>query len=585
MKNEKGTLSDVEAVSRQEAVSPERAAAAASGASLLQQAQKEFFRALNRALRAAASGKLETSIGWCRYAASVAWGANPGIFYCHEIEQLLAEIGRKHFGPSSAAAPSAGPPRRFLHVVSTAFGTGGPTRVVARWIEICAQHAPSELHSILVSMQNGAPLPTWLIHSAQRTGGEIVEVPSGLSWLQAAAQIRSRSLEFDAVVLHIHPNDPLPNVAFFDRPRPVLFFRHSDHTFNLGLDVARVFGDIRPAGREMSIRFCAKEPRKVMLPLPLLDEELTDCEKAEARRRLGLPVDAIIALTIGWVLKFAPIADYNFAEVVQSICASNPRVHIVAVGLSEAEPFPGLGRSVGGRFMPVGVVNDRELLELYYRASDIYLDAYPCSSLTALLDAARHGLPVQRLYNRHQCLLWGEDLALDSVVRGASTQNEFIAGVLDWLEWPEEKRIELGARFRSAVLQDHCGASWKSKWLDPATNALIAPCEVRLDLSPDRSQTDELEFPGLGAFVPQSDWPAGMFVAGAIHSTSHLPRPVRISGVIRSIRPALFGSVGNGTRRQRLLMLGLLVASLVPTRIRTTMRFVWRAIPARGSSK
>jgi hypothetical protein len=42
--------------------------------------------------------------------------------------------------------------------------------------------------------------------------------------LQTAAEIRAKSLEFDVIVLHTHPNDPLPNLAFYDQPRPVIFF-------------------------------------------------------------------------------------------------------------------------------------------------------------------------------------------------------------------------------------------------------------------------------------------------------------------------------------------------------------------------
>ena len=185
--------------------------------------------------------------------------------------------------------------------------------------------------------------------------------------------------------------------------------------FSLGTDLARVIADIRPVGHDLSVRFRSPGPRKILLPVPLLEEGWTFCDKAEARRKTGLPVDALIVLTIGWPQNFVPMPGYNFAEVVRSICAANSRVHIVAVGLTESEPFPGLAQSVGGRFLPVGVVNDREILELYYSAADIYLDAYPSSSGTAVLDAARHGLPVQRLYNRYQRLMWGEDPALDSV--------------------------------------------------------------------------------------------------------------------------------------------------------------------------
>jgi hypothetical protein len=549
-----------------------------TGASLQRQVAKEFSRALRRAQKAAASGKPELAVEWCRYAAMLASKANPGFFYSHEAEHRLAEVGRHHFGSAAHPPAATWPPQRFLHVMSTAYETGGHTRVVQRWIEICAQHAPSEHHSILISIQGEAPLPAWLGQSARKTGGQIIEIPSGLSWLQAAAEIRSRSLEFDAIILHIHPNDPLPNVAFYDRPRPILFFRHADHLFNLGLDVAQVFADIRPVGREMTVHFCAQKPRKVMLPLPLLDEEFRHCDKADARWKLGLPIDGLIVLTIGEPYKFTPMAGYNFAEVVRSLCEANHQAHIVAVGLSESEPFPGLGQSVGGRFIPVGVVKDREILELYYRATDIYLDAYPSSSGTAVLDAARHGLPVQRLYNRYRCLMWGDDPGLDSVLLGASTQDEFIRTVLEWLEWPEERRSEFGSRFRNAILEDHCGASWKSKWLDPAVNTLISSEDIHSDLAPEDPRLKALGFPGLGIADQENDWPAGMFVAGTIDSYDFAPLPIRISGVFHSIKPLLFHTPGDGTTRLRLSLFIWLLSSCFPDQLRTAPRRILRAI-------
>jgi hypothetical protein len=190
------------------------------GAQLRRQAAKEFSRALRRAKKVAAH-QPERAVDWCRYAASLAWAVNPGFFYCHEIEQLLAEIGRKHLGSVPSPVPLIDPPRRFLHVMSVAYTRGGHTRVVSRWIETCAQIAPSEYHSILISMQKYDLLPAWLSQSAQKTGGELIIIPSEMTWLQVAAEIRSKSLEFDVVVLHTHPNDPSPNLAFYDRPRPV----------------------------------------------------------------------------------------------------------------------------------------------------------------------------------------------------------------------------------------------------------------------------------------------------------------------------------------------------------------------------
>ena len=99
-----------------------------------------------------------------------------------------------------------------------------------------------------------------------------------------------------------------PIWLFYDRPRPALFFRHADHAFNLGMDIAQALADNRLTGRAMSFRFGPPTPRKVMLPLPLNDEPCFSGGKAEARSKLGLPADALIALTIGEPYKFTPDA-------------------------------------------------------------------------------------------------------------------------------------------------------------------------------------------------------------------------------------------------------------------------------------
>ncbi len=420
-------------------------------------------------------------------------------------------------------------------------------------------------------------MPTCLTQAAQKTGGDIIQIPTDSSLLMAAAEIRSRSFEFDTVILHIEPSDPLPDVAFFDRPRPVLFFRHAEHAFNLGQDIAGVVADVRPVGHEMTVHFCAKGPQTVMLPLPLLDRPLIGCKKAEARQRLGLPQDASILLTIGWPFKYASAWGYSFPALVQSLCQSNSEICIVAIGLSRSQPFPGLNQAAEGRFLPVGVVEDREALELYYCSADIYLDAYPRGSLTAVLDAARRGLPVQRLSNPYQCIMWSDDISLDSVMTGATSQENYVRTVLEWLKGPEERRSELGARFRNAVLRDHCGAAWKNKWLDPALRALVSPREDLADFASNPPRNEPTNYPGLGLAWPETDWPAGMMVAGAILSTTNLPRAIRIFGVLHSIKPMLSRTPGKGNTRKRLHMFGLLIASLMPNFIRAAMRGIWRA--------
>jgi hypothetical protein len=538
----------------------------------------EFYRALACARKEVTGNHPELAVDWCRYGATVAMLANPGFFYSHEMEQLLGEIARRYGAPVTGSSDTTGPPARFLHLTTTTSAMGGHTRAISRWIETCAELAPSEHHSILISRQRDEPVPAWITCSVQRSGGEVFQLPSTASWLQAATEVRAKASEFDVIVLHTEPNDPLLNLAFYDQPRPVLYFSHTDHVFSLGTDVARVIADVRTVGHDISVRYRSPTARKVLLPLPLLDDGCVPYDKLEARKKLGLPMDALIALTIGEPYKFSPMLGYSFPAVVQSICEGDPRVRIVAIGISELEPFPELKRSTGGRFVPVGVVEDRDILELYYSAADIYLDSVPCSSLTAVLDAARRGLPVQRLTNPYQRLLWCDDPGLDSVTPGVASQAEFVAGVLEWLKWSEDKRAELGGRFRAAVLREHCGASWRSRWLDPTVKALSAPCHGSIAASQPRPGGEENPFLGLAGVNWGAHWPAGMFVAGAILGTDHVPRPIRISGVLHSIKPLLLDTAGDGMARKRLLMFRWLVASIVPKQIFTALQKMLREI-------
>ena len=550
--------------------SPEYGAYMRRAERLQRRSAKEFSRALDRAKQAAASGRPELAVGWCHYAASAAWFVNPGFVYCQEMEQLLAEIGRKVLKPAPALRPSAEAPRRFLHVVSTAAQKGGDTRALACWIENCAQHAPLEHHSILISMQGNEPLPAWLRDTTEGAGGEFVQFPPGMPWLQMATEIRSRAWEFDVVVLHTHPNDPLPNLAFHDQPMPVLYFDNGDQQFILGMDVAQVVTE----GLELdfALRYRSPRPKKLLLPLPLLDEEQALCSQAEAREKLGLPADALIALTIGEAYKFESIYGFSFAPLVQSLCAENSRLLVVAVGISKSEPFPELSEQTGGRFMPVGRVTERGILELYYRAADVYLDSYPTGSLTAAIDAGRHGLPVQRLAIPNQTFLLSNDPALDSVMRGVPTPEEFVAGVLEWLNWPEEKRLELGGRFRAAVLRDHCGASWKLNWLDPAVKALQAPIDEPSASSRQRTDGDENPLLKLAGGEYSAGWPTGMLVAwSALYGP--LPLRIRLSGVLRSIKPLLFDADRNF--RKRLLMFTWLMAKCLPRPIHSSARAIY----------
>lgn len=541
-------------------------------AALLQrQSAKEFAHALNSA-RTAAKYKPELAIDWCRYGASVAWRVNPGFFYCHETEHLLAEIAAKHLDPLPSRSPRTRLPERFLHIMTAASRRGERTRAVSRWIDTCGQQSPSELHSILVSRQDDE-LPEWLSRSAWRTGGEFIQLPFEISWLRKAEEVRARAMEYDAVILHVHPNDPLPNLAFYEKPVRALFFNQADHVFSLGMSVVSVIADMRYSGNDISIRNRAPGPMKCLVPIPLIDNDPVPCDKDQARKRLGLPLGVPIALTLGEWYKYQPALGYNFPKTLSSICRRDPRVVVVAIGISRSdiERFPELCGLDEGRFRAVGFIQDPQILDLYYTAADIYLDSFPCGSGTSILDAARYSLPVQRLHNSYVPVLRSDDPALDSVLAGASDESEYVIGVLEWLRWPERKRAELGFRLRAAVLQEHCGASWKEKWLDPAVTALHAR---RLAMTQEGNGDHSREADGLCALasLPRDDRPTSMFVAGTIFEDSTFDYRIRLSCVWRSVKPLLFDTARDRMGPKRLKAFGQLAETLLPEPLAIVLR-------------
>jgi hypothetical protein len=168
--------------------------------------------------------------------------------------------------------------------------------------------------------------------------------------------------------------------------------------------------------------------------------------------------------------------------------------------------------------------------------------------------------------------LWTDDPALDSVMRGVSSQEDYVAQVRGWLQWPAEKRSELGSRFREAVLRDHCGASWKTKWLDPAVKALASPEQIRSDSNYAQPFESFVLPPWTGKPIANSNWPSGMLAAGVIDSYDSAPLPIRVSGVFHSIRPLIFHRFGDGTTWRRISLFAWLVSSCLPDRVRTAPR-------------
>jgi hypothetical protein len=197
-------------------------------------------------------GRADAAAVCAQMVANFAMSRHAGLFASPALEDLLLTIGRKHL----ASAPkytrrtvAVTEPRHVLHVLTRAAGVGGDTRLVARWV----RHDPERTHSVVLTRQGAGAVPALLSEAVADSGGtlHILNERRG-SFLAWASALREIAFEADLVVLHIHPYDIIPSLAFADPANraPVIYVNHADHVFWAGVGVCDAVVNRRGALRE-----------------------------------------------------------------------------------------------------------------------------------------------------------------------------------------------------------------------------------------------------------------------------------------------------------------------------------------------
>lgn len=422
----------------------------------------------------------ESAIDFIHFAATLAWRTHPGFFHSNEFENILTNIGlkisnqnmlRENLPHFSNNYPEK---KKICHILSTAYLTGGHTRLVAHLIDNCRIHCQNQVHSIVITNQCKNKVPEWLINSAKNNSGECIVIPNNTTWLQKAYLLKSLTKEWaNIVVLHMHPNDPLPNLAFssLDWQIPVLFCNHADHVFSLGMSISKVL-DIRESGQKITNQERKPGSKSQLLPIPIMDKMIDTNQnretlRLEARKRLNLPLYDKIVLTIGSEYKYKPALGYNFNKCINKILFKDNTMHIYAIGLPNSGLWKALSKETKGRFHPIGIINNPTILQDYYLAADIYIEGFPMGSLTAMLDAGLYMLPMQRINNPFAPILSGDDIALDQFMSIANNEDEYISGTIKLMQTSTAIRNNLGKKIRDSIIINHCGKAWVEKWWNP----------------------------------------------------------------------------------------------------------------------
>jgi hypothetical protein len=432
----------------------------------IQAHRRRFDELLARAEAQDAAGASEDAADLSQVAAALAWHSPAGLFASPRLEAGLHAIGRSLSTRADPPAPRAGAlgaGLHVLHVLTTAYAVGGHTRLAWRWIE----RDDRRVHSVALTRQGIEPVPAGLARSVRERGGQIHRVDRADRSLTGRATALCGVIgQADVVVLHTHPFDVVPVLALSAldnagrRPDTILL-NHADHVFWIGSSVSDLVLHLRASGSRLAeTRRGLAAERSGILPLPLGHHDV-GVDRDAAREALGFKSDDVVAISIASGYKFGGAADdERLLPILERAIADQHNLRVLAVGPGGNADWVEVERTTAGRIRALG--NRREIGSIY-AAADIYLDSYPFSSLTSMLEAGQRGLPLLSLSAADPQLdvLGFDDPATDGLAIRFRASDAYLQELRDLVADPV-RRSECGQRIADA-LQVHEGLAWQRR--------------------------------------------------------------------------------------------------------------------------
>jgi glycosyltransferase involved in cell wall biosynthesis len=467
----------------------------------------QFHEALvAHAMHLEGAGNDEKTLRWIRLTAELAWAAHTGRMSDERLEAIAVRIGQRLEPPMNRPVQETrdrGDARRHvLHVATTVIGTGGHTRLLENWIKADG----TSTHSLLLVDQGQETIRATLTDRVISSGGNQTVLPRDATLLERARLLRqaAQSGDYDCIVLHHHPNDVVPLVAFAtENCPPIGVMNHADHIFWLGVSIADLVVEFREFGAELS-RTRRGVRQNFVFPLPL-DIQSSTPARAEARARLNIPEAERVLVTIGSAGKYIPTERQRFFDTLSKVLDQHPDACLYAVGVSERDVGP-LEISPHPRMKLLGVVPDPSN---YQAAADLYLEGFPFGSYTALLETAARGIYPVLMHSPTAHNDMSDERTLRGLVQGPPDESGYIAEIGALLDDPEE-RNRRGSIIAQRIEANH-GAEASRNYLRQVYD-LLAELRHRVELLPDRDPRSERHDVDLAGFqssrmrIPVADW-------------------------------------------------------------------------------
>ncbi|MFS0821570.1 hypothetical protein [Bacillus sp. 1P02SD] len=412
---------------------------------------------------------LELSSLYCQIAADYVSYSHAGFFYSNKLEEILSEISLKVI-KNDKLDRSKNKIQKVLHIASELYAVGGHTRLLQNWIN----YDVGRYNELVITNQTMEESPKQIIEELAEKGITVTFLKGKSEGiLSRAIDLVSIAKEFDAVVLHIHSYDVIPLIAFSNSQIPVLLMNHADHRFWIGRSISNMVLELRETGKSLSMKRRLISPEnQSILPIPLKGP--VEITKEKARKALSINSDDFVIFSVASSYKYKPLHDGGLGEVLLPLVNRYSNLKALIVGPNHSEEYwKDLSKKSNGKIQALGI---KPHVDYYYKASDLYLDSYPVSSLTSLLDAGKYSLPIFSLEKGSKGLDL-DDISLDQLNYKSGSLKELYESLQMYIE-DEKKREEFGNQCFDEISKYHLNPGWVGI-LDEIFNKVLNTGKIR----------------------------------------------------------------------------------------------------------
>jgi hypothetical protein len=272
--------------------------------------------------------------------------------------------------------------------------------------------------------------------------------------------LRDLAARADLVVLHVDPDDVVPLLALAGSRPPTMFVDHADHVFWLGTTISDLLISLRSSGQRLAIERRGISRQRAFLLPTIVEPATAVMTSAEARASLGIAADTIAVVSVARSIKFGSVDGVSYPAAHVPVMTARPSSRLLAVGARADASWLRAGELTSGRIRALGARHDAQR---FYAAADIYVDSFPFVSVTSLLEAATHGLPLVTLcpYVGTAGVFCADAPGLDrGLIRTANVQD-YQTALLQLID-DAPARHRLGSFAKDDVLAAHTGERWQA---------------------------------------------------------------------------------------------------------------------------